>query len=78
MIFEVTTGAANTGLSSPSLVAHKTSGSSPSCGIESNDPPDTTMLNTPNGLGGFTSTQSDVVAYVQLMGKVCNDVFAAN
>ena len=36
------------------------------------------MKTTPDGLGGFTATQSDVLAYVQLMGKVCNDVFAAS
>jgi hypothetical protein len=74
--FEVTTDDAGTGVSAPSLAAHKASGASPSCGIESNDPPDTTMHTTPDGAGGFTATKSDVVAYVQLMGKVCNDVFA--
>jgi hypothetical protein len=74
--FEVTTDAAGTGVSAPALSAHQASGASPSCGIASNDPPDTTMHTTPDGAGGYTATKSDVVAYVQLMGKVCNDVFA--
>jgi hypothetical protein len=77
--FEVSSDDAGTGLSSPNLAAHKSSstGPSPSCGIESNDPPDTTMKTTAGGVG-YTATQADVVAYVQLMGKVCNDVFAAS
>lgn len=73
--FEVTTDDAGTGVSAPSLAAHKASGNDPSCGIESNDPPDTTLHTTPD-VAGFTATKSDVIAYVQLMGKVCNDVFA--
>jgi len=76
--FEVTTDSAGDGVSSPNLVAHSSAGVAPSCGIESNDPPDTTLKTTPDGLGGFTVTQADVVAYVQLMGKVCNEVFAAS
>ena len=77
--FEVTTDDAGTGVSSPNLVAHVSSdaGASPSCGIESNDPPDTTMKTTPTDFG-YTASQADVVAYVQLMGNVCNDVFAAS
>ena len=74
--FEVTTDAAGTGVSAPNLFAHQASGTSPSCGIESSDPPNTTMHTTPDGIGGYTATKSDVIAYVQLMGKVCNDVFA--
>jgi hypothetical protein len=69
---------AGDGVSSPELAAHKNSGAAPSCGIESNDPPNTTMKTTSDGIGGFTVTQSDTIAYVQLMGKVCNDVFAAS
>ena len=72
--FEVTSGDAGTGLSSPNLVAHK---GNATCGIESNDPPDTTLVTMPDGLGGFTATSSDVLAYVRLIGKVCDDVFAA-
>jgi len=60
---------------SPSLEAHK---GNATCTIQSNDPPDITMTTTPaTGIYQFTVTDADALAYVQLMGKVCNDVFAA-
>lgn len=60
------------GKSAPQLSARK---GTTTCVIQSNDPPDTTMKVTQNG-ATYTVTDADALAYVQLMGKVCNDVFA--
>ena len=60
--------------SPPQLSAHK---GSVTCTIQSNAPPDTTMKTTAGGLVGYTVTDSDALAYVQLMGKICNDVLNA-
>ena len=58
----------------PSLIAHK---GNATCTIMANDPPDITMKTTPmTGIYAFSVTDADALAYVQLMGKVCNDVFA--
>jgi hypothetical protein len=60
---------------SPDLEAHK---GNATCTIQSNDPPDITMKTTPaSGIYQFTVTDADALAYVQLMGKVCNDIFGA-
>jgi hypothetical protein len=60
---------------SPDLEAHK---GNATCTIQSNDPPDVTMKTTPaTGIYQFTVTDADALAYVQLMGKVCNDIFGA-
>lgn len=60
---------------SPSLEAHK---GNATCTIQSNDPPDITMKTTAaSGIYQFTVTDADALAYVQLMGKVCNDIFGA-
>ena len=60
---------------SPSLEAHK---GNATCTIQTNDPPDITMKTTPaTGIYKFTVTDADALAYVELMGKVCNDIFAA-
>jgi len=61
------------GNSPPYLVAHK---GVVTCVIGSEAPPDTTMKTTLNG-APFTVTDEDALAYVNLMGKVCNDIFAA-
>jgi hypothetical protein len=63
------------GHSPPYLSAHK---GNVTCTIVSNDPPDTTMKFTgPPTTPLYTVTADDALAYAQLMGKVCNDVFAA-
>ena len=63
------------GHTSPSLEAHK---GNATCTIQSNDPPDITMKASPaSGIYQMTVTDPDALAYVQLMGKVCNDIFAA-
>lgn len=60
---------------SPDLEAHK---GNATCTVQSNDPPDITMKTTPaTGIYQFTVTDTDALAYVQLMGKVCNDIFGA-
>ncbi|MGH2631922.1 MAG: hypothetical protein ACRDG3_00810, partial [Tepidiformaceae bacterium] len=62
------------GRTSPELNAHK---GDVTCVIQPNDPPDTTLKTTPSGAGDlYTVTDADALAYVQLMGKVCNDVFS--
>jgi hypothetical protein len=61
------------GRTPPELAARK---GNETCVIQSNDPPDTTLKTTPTA-SGFTVSDADALAYVQLMGKVCNDVFAA-
>ncbi|MGH2464393.1 MAG: hypothetical protein ACRDGI_02945 [Candidatus Limnocylindrales bacterium] len=61
------------GRSTPSLEAHK---GDATCSIQANDPPDVTEKTT-QGNAEFTVTDADALAYVQLMGKVCTDVFAA-
>jgi hypothetical protein len=62
------------GRTPPTLVARK---GNETCTILSNDPPDTTMNTTPLNGTGYTVTDEDALAYVQLLAKVCNDVFAA-
>jgi hypothetical protein len=62
------------GQTPPELIAHK---GNVTCVMQSNDPPDTTLKivqNTSTGL--YTVSDADALGYVQLMGKVCNDVFA--
>jgi len=58
--------------SAPELAAHK---GNATCVIQSNDPPDTT-LKTSSQTALYTIDPADALAYVQLMGKVCNDIFA--
>jgi hypothetical protein len=58
---------------SPELSAHK---GKVTCIIQPTDPPETTLKYT-GTLSFVTIDDADALAYVQLMGKVCNDVFAA-
>jgi hypothetical protein len=61
------------GQSPPALFAHQ---GDETCTILSNDPPDTTLKYS--GSEPFIKvTDADALAYVQLMAKVCEDVFAA-
>jgi hypothetical protein len=63
------------GQTTPELAAHK---GNATCVLEAEgNPNDTTLKVTPGIQGQFTVADSDALAYVQLMGKVCNDVFAA-
>ncbi len=62
------------GITGPDFHAHK---GDVTCDIASPAPPNTTLKTTAAGTG-YTATQSDELAYVQLMGKTCNDVFAAD
>ncbi len=58
----------------PYISTHK---GNASCTLMANDLPDITMKTTPmTGVYTFSVTDADALAYVQLMGKVCNDVFA--
>ena len=63
------------GISIPQLSAHK---GNATCVIQPPDPPDSTCktspADTPLGIG---VTETDGAAFAQLLGKVCNDVFAA-
>lgn len=63
------------GISIPAISAHK---GNVTCVIQPPDAPDstckTTPADTPLGIG---VTESDGAAFAQLLGKVCNDVFAA-
>jgi hypothetical protein len=59
----------------PELSAHK---GDVTCVIQAlSDPTATTLKVTETGQGEFTVTDADALTYVQLMGKVCNDYFAA-
>jgi hypothetical protein len=60
------------GTSAPELAAHK---GNRTCVIQSDDPPNTT-LKTTSTPSGYSVAPADALAYVQLMGKVCNDLFA--
>lgn len=61
--------------SPPELIARK---GNVTCVIQSNELPDSTIKATNStSTGLFTVSDSDALAYVQLMGKVCNDAFAA-
>jgi hypothetical protein len=62
------------GQSTPQLEARK---GAETCFIQSNNPPDTTLKTTGTAPYGLTVTDADALAYVQLMAKVCEDVFAA-
>jgi hypothetical protein len=57
------------GQTPPYLSAHK---GNVTCIIVSNFPPDTTL-----SFSGGTVQDADALTYAQLLGKVCNDVFAA-
>ena len=63
------------GITIPSISAHK---GNVTCVIQPPDAPDstckTTPADTPLGIG---VTESDGAVFAQLLGKVCNDVFAA-
>jgi len=60
------------GKSPPELIAHK---GNITCVIQSPDPPDTTCKSTTDQSGLPAFAPADALAYVQLMGKVCNDIF---
>jgi hypothetical protein len=63
------------GKAPPELIAHK---GNVTCVIQSPDPPDTTCKTTDDGSGIPAFSNSDALAYVQLMAKVCNDVFSVD
>ncbi len=63
------------GQTTPQLSAHK---GNVTCVIQAlSDPTATTLKVTEGTQGQFTVADSDALAYVTLMGKVCNDLFAA-
>lgn len=63
------------GRTPPYISAHK---GNETCVIQSNEPPDTTLKATvTTNTGLLTVDDSDALAYARLMGKVCNDAFAA-
>ena len=63
------------GASIPELLAHK---GNETCIVSPPEPPDTTCKTTPSSASPliYTVADSDAIAYVQLMGKLCNDVFS--
>lgn len=63
------------GKAPPELIAHK---GNITCVIQSPDVPDTTCKTTDDGSGLPAFAESDAEAYVQLMAKVCNDVFSVD
>ena len=63
------------GKAPPELIAHK---GNVTCVIQSPMPPDTTCKTTDDGSGIPAFAESDALAYVQLMAKVCNDVFSVD
>ncbi len=67
------------GTSGPNFHAHK---GDATCQIDSNGPPNTTMKTSAaaadaGSTTGYSVAPADELAYVQLLGKTCNDVFAA-
>ncbi len=63
------------GASIPELLAHK---GNETCIVSPPEPPDTTCKTTPSSAGPliYSVADSDAIVYVQLMGKLCNDVFS--
>ncbi|HEX4405523.1 MAG TPA: hypothetical protein VH560_11880 [Polyangia bacterium] len=63
------------GISIPSISAHK---GNVTCVIQPPDPPDSTCKTvTGDNPLGYAITEADATTFAQLLGKVCNDVFAA-
>ena len=64
------------GISIPSISAHK---GNVTCVIQPPDPPDSTCKTvTGDNPLGYAITEADATTFAQLLGKVCNDVFAAS
>ena len=63
------------GKAPPELIAHK---GHVTCVIQSPDPPDTTCKSSTDQSGLPVFAEADAEAYVQLLAKVCNDIFSVD